>query len=157
MKKEFKNFDELCNIFYARCSGNCEYCPIQYGIDNNFKIEGVFDNIQTIEVRKIYFLGKDDKMYYWYCKKETQKVPIPPYLDNVITKFKNRDFEYIRTDWFEIEKDKIELLTLSIIKYDKSFAKVYINEKNKLLDLCENDEEILKRIEFIPIKILLIR
>jgi hypothetical protein len=61
MKKEFKNFDELCNIFYTRCTGNCEYRPIQYGIDNNFKIEGVFDNKQTIEVKKYIFLEKKIK------------------------------------------------------------------------------------------------
>ena len=97
-------------------------------------------------------------MYYWYITKNTENEVMPDKLRKNIEQFEIYPYDnYIRTDWFEIEKDKIELLTLSIIKYDKNFAKVYINEKNKLLDLCENDEEILKRIEFIPIKILLIR
>ena len=113
MKKEFKNFDELCNIFYTRCSGNCEYCPIQYGIDNNFKIEGVFDNKQTIEVKKIYFLGINNKMYYWYITKNTEDEVMPDKLIKNIKKFEIDPYdEYIRTYWFEIEKDKIQLLTL---------------------------------------------
>ena len=113
MKKEFKNFDELCNIFYTRCSGNCEYCPIQYGIDNNFKIEGVFDNEQTIEVKKIYFLGRENKMYYWYITKNTENEVMPDKLRKNIEQFEIYPYDnYIRTDWFEIEKDKIELLTL---------------------------------------------
>ena len=113
MKKEFKNFDELCNIFYARCSGNCEYCPIQYGIDNNFKIKGIFNNKQIIEVKKIYFLGIDNKMYYWYITKNSEDEPMPNELSKNIKQVEINSYNnYIRTDWFEIEKDKIKLLTL---------------------------------------------
>ena len=51
-----------------------------------------------------------------------------------------------------------------IMPYDPILDIAYINaigenktEASVNLDLCENDEEILKRIEFIPIKILSIR
>lgn len=114
MKKEFKNFDELCNIVCDYdCKAHCEDCVIQYCIVKNFKIEGIFDNKQTIEVQKIYFLGKNNKMYYWYCKKETQNDPMPDELNKNIEQFEIYPYDnYIRTDWFEIEKDKIKLLTL---------------------------------------------
>ena len=113
MKKEFKSFDELCGVICEYCGDNCAYCPIQYGIDNNFKIEGVFDNKQTIEVKKIYFLGINNKMYYWYITKNTEDEVMPDKLIKNIKKFEIDPYdEYIRTYWFEIEKDKIKLLTL---------------------------------------------
>ena len=114
MEKEFKDFSGLCDIVDDYCTMACDDCPIQYCIDENFKIEGVFDNDQTIEVQKIYFLGIDNKMYYWAIRKEDEEEIMPRDLrENIARNINiNGDVDYIRTDWFEIEKDKIELLKL---------------------------------------------
>ena len=113
MEKEFKSFSELCNIIDDCCTMVCENCPIQYCIDKNFKIEGSFDNEQTIEVKKIYFLGIDNKMYYWYITKNNEDDPMPNELSKNIKQVEINSYnDYIRTYWFEIDKNEIELLKL---------------------------------------------
>jgi hypothetical protein len=113
MEKEFNNFSELCDIVENYCKGECQDCPIQYCMDENFKINGVFDNEQTIEVKKIYFLGKDNKMYYWYITKNNEDDPMPNELSKNIKQVEINSYnDYIRTDWFEIDKNEIELLKL---------------------------------------------